>query len=152
MLAGSFFSTETAYDEFLPKYQTIMSLVEYVYPHLVNSQNGQPLYQFNLGIVIAMFLVGVRCRDKVTRDRAVDLMNLHKEYREGMWDTGGAGIIIAWLRDIEDGMRDENGNVAEDKRVFVTSAYMDLPGQRGLVGCTQRSKGGLVFREKVDYW
>jgi hypothetical protein len=152
MLAGAFFTTQTEYDQFLPEYQTIMSLVEYVYPHLVDLQGGQPLYQFDLGIIIALYLVGVRCRDRATRDRAVNLVRLHQEYREGMWDTGGVGIIIAWLRELEDGMRDENGNLPEDKRVFVTSAYMDLPGRRGIIGITQQSKQGLIFREKVIAW
>jgi hypothetical protein len=67
MLAGAFFSTQTEYDQFLPEYQTIMSLVEYVYPHLVDLQSGQPLNQFDLGIIISLYLVGVRCRDRETR-------------------------------------------------------------------------------------
>jgi hypothetical protein len=105
MLQGAFFTTQTAYDQFLPEYQRIMDLVEYVYPHLVDDNDGVPLYRFDLGIVIAMFLVGVRCREKETRGRAITMMNRNKEYREGMWDTGGAGAILSWLRDVEDEMK-----------------------------------------------
>jgi hypothetical protein len=96
MLAGAFCTTQTAYDQFFPEYQKIMELVEYVYPHLVEAKHGEPLYRFDLGIVIAMFLVGVRYRDKATRDSSAHLLNLNKEYREGMWDTGSAGAIVSW--------------------------------------------------------
>ena len=82
----------------------------------------------------------------------MNLVNLHKEYREGMWDTGGVSIMASWLRDLEDGMRDEDGNLPEDKRVFVTSAYMDLPGRRGIIGCTRKAKQGLIFKEKIISW
>ncbi|KAH8777204.1 hypothetical protein BGZ57DRAFT_854176 [Hyaloscypha finlandica] len=70
-------------------------------------RHGEPLYQFDLGIIIAMFLVSVGCRDKATRDSTAPLLNLNKEYREGMWGAGSAGTIISWLREVEDGMRDE---------------------------------------------
>jgi hypothetical protein len=69
-----------------------------------------------------------------------------------MWDTGGVSIMASWLRDLEDGMRDEDGNLPEDKRVFVTSAYMDLPGRRGIIGCTRKAKQGLIFKEKIISW
>lgn len=152
MLEGAFFMTQTAYDQFLPEYQRIMDLVEYVYPHLVDANDGEPLYRFDLGIIIAMFLVGVRCREKGTRDRAVQMMNRNKEYREGMWDTGGAGTILSWLRDVEDEMRDENGEIAEENRVSVTKAHLDLPNRRGMIGISRSSKQGLVFREEAIYW
>jgi hypothetical protein len=127
----AFCTTQTAYDQFFPEYQKIMELVEYVYPHLVEAKRGEPLYRLNLGIIIAMFVVGVRCWDKATRDSAAHLLNLNDEYCEGMWDTGSAEIIVSWLREIEDGMRDENGEIAEESRAFVTEAHLDQPHRRG---------------------
>jgi hypothetical protein len=152
MLAGAFFSTQTAYDQFLPEYQTIMDLVEYAYPHLVQADDREPLYRFDLGIIIALFLVSVRCREKVTRDRAVHLLNLNKEYREGMWDTGSAAAIVSWFSEIEDEMRDENGEIAEERRVSVINAHLDIPNRRGMMLVSQGSKQDLVLREKKLSW
>lgn len=153
MLKGCFFTTQTEYDVFFPEYRSIMDLVEYVYPHLATAEDGEPLYRFDLGIIIAMFLVSVRCRDKATRDRAVRMLNLNKEYREGMWDTGSAGTIVSWLREIEEEMRDENGEIGEENRFSVTNAHLDLPCRRGIIRVSQRSKEGrLVFREKEFSW
>jgi hypothetical protein len=129
-----------------------MELVGYVYPHPVKAKHGEPLYQFDLGIIIAMFLVGVRCRDKATRDSTAHLLYLNKEYREGMWDTGSAGTIVSWLREIEDGMRDENGEIAEESRAFVTEAHLDLLHRRGVIKLSQRSNEGVVLRETVISW
>lgn len=148
MLAGAFCITQTAYDQFFPEYQKIMELVEYIYPHLVEAKHGEPLYRFDLGIIIAMFLVGVRYRDKATRDSSAHLPNLNKEYREGMWDTGSAGAIVSRLREIEDGMRGENGEIAEENRAFVAEAHLDLPHRRGIIKLSQRSNEGVVYERR----
>ncbi len=129
-----------------------MDLVEYVYPQLVEANDGEPIYRFDLGIIVAMFLVGVRCREKETRDRAVYLMSLNKEYREGMWNTGGAGAILRWLIEMEDEMRDENGEIVEETKISLTRAHLDLPNRRGIIGISRSSKQGLVFREEAISW
>jgi hypothetical protein len=152
ILAGTFCTTETAFDQFLPEYQKIMELVKCVYPHLVEANDGEPVYRFGLGIIIAMFLVGVRCRHKATRESAAHLLNLNKEYREGMWDSGSAGTIVNLLREIEDGMRDENGEIAEEDRAFVTEAHLDIPYRRGIIKVAQKSRAGVRFREQVISW
>jgi hypothetical protein len=73
MLAGPSCTTQTAYDQFFPEYQKIMEPVGYVYPHPVKAKHGEPLYQFDLGIIIAMSLV----------DSTAHLLSLKKEYRVG---------------------------------------------------------------------
>jgi hypothetical protein len=121
-----------------------MDFLGYVYPHPVKAKHGEPLYQFNLGIITAMFLVGVGCRDKATRDSTAPLLNLNKEYREGMWGAGSAGTIVSWLREVEDGMRDENGEIADESRAFVTEAHLNKPHRRAIIKLSQRSNEGVV--------
>jgi hypothetical protein len=133
-------------------YQRIMDLVEYVYPYLVQGKNGEPLYRFDLGIIIAIFLVGVRCRHKATRDRAVHMLNLNQEYHEGMWDTGGAGNMVTWLSEIEDERRDENGDIEEENRASITKVHLDLPQRRGVICVVQRAKPDLMNIEKAFSW
>ncbi|KAE9369896.1 hypothetical protein N431DRAFT_443517 [Stipitochalara longipes BDJ] len=152
MLAGAFCTTQTAYDQFFPEYRMIIDGVEFVYPHLVQAHNGEPLYRFDLGIIMALFLVGVRCRDRAIRDRAAHLLNLNKDYREGMWDTGSTGAILNWIREIEDEKRDEHGEIAEEDKVSVAKGHLDLPRRRGFIRVSMKKKEGLVYREKAISW
>jgi len=152
MLAEASCTTQTAYDQFFPEFQKIMELVRYVCPCPVKAKHGEPLYQFDPGIIIAMFLVGVRSRDKAKSESTAHLLNLNKQYREGMWDVGSTGTIVSWLREIEDGMRDKNEEIAEKSRTFVTEAHLDLPHRRGIIKLSQRSNEGVVLRETVISW
>ena len=152
MLGGAFCATQSAYDQFLPEYQKIIDSVELVYPHLVEAYNGEPLYRFDLGIIIALFLVGGRCRERAIRERAARMLNANKDYREGMWDTGSAGAILDYIIEVEEEKRDEHGEIAEEDKVAVARGQLDLPHRRGLIKVTLRRKEGLVHREKAISW
>jgi hypothetical protein len=144
-LASAFFTSETQYDMFIPEFRSIMSLLEYTHPYLTTS--GSSLYQFDLGIIIGMHMLGCRCRERETRDKAVKMM-YSKQFREGFWDTGTASIFIGTVRDIEEENRDENGDLPDHKRVFVTCAFVDLAGRRGILGLVKRGLEGLEYLEK----
>jgi hypothetical protein len=96
-------------------------------------------------------LVGLRCRDKETRGRAIDLIHLDREYHEGTWDMDRAGCTVSWIREIEDEKRDKHGEISEENRVFVTKVHVG-PNRRGIIGLSQRSAAGLVYREKAVSW
>lgn len=147
MLAGAFFTAETLYDVFFPEFREIMELLEYTHPYITGT--GSSFYQFDLGIVIGMHLIGCRCRHKETRDKAVAMM-ASKQFREGFWDTGTASIFIEWVRDIEEEARKElgTGEIPEHKRTFVTCAFVDLAGRRGIMGSVKRGLDGLEYLEK----
>jgi hypothetical protein len=152
MLGGAFCKTQSAYDQFLPEYQKIIDGVELVYPHLVGAYKGEPLYRFDLGIIIALFLVGGRCRDRAIRERAAHMLNSNKDYREGMWDTGSAGAILDCIMEIEEENRDDYGEIAEEDKVVTAKGHLDLPQRRGLIELTLSRKESLVHREKAISW
>jgi len=144
-LASAFFTSETQYDAFFPEFREIVSLLQYTHPYMTGA--GSSLYQFDLGIVIGMFLVGCRCREKETRDIAVRMI-CSKQLREGFWDTGTASIFVQSVRDIEEEGRDENGMIPEHKRAFATCAFVDLAGRRGILGLVKKGLDGIEFIEK----
>ncbi|PMD40538.1 hypothetical protein L207DRAFT_582728 [Hyaloscypha variabilis F] len=126
-------ASAVTYGEFLPEYQQIIDGVEVVYPHLVEAYNDEPLYRFDLGGIIALFLVRSRCRDRKVRDRAVHFLNRNKDYREGMWDTGSVGAILNFIIEVEEEKRDQCGEIAEDDKVSVAKGNLDIPHRRGLI-------------------
>ncbi|PVH69614.1 hypothetical protein DL98DRAFT_522093 [Cadophora sp. DSE1049] len=147
MLKGVFVVKETDYDALLPEFRTMLSLVQFVLPHLIASAEWLVLYQFELGIVPSLFLLGLRCRDNVTRTEALDLM-LSAVYREGIWDLAAAGRIVSWIVGIEEEGRDENGYIPECKRVFLSACHLDLLNRWAVLAGTQRGLNGLVFRKE----
>ncbi|PMD42068.1 hypothetical protein L207DRAFT_527027 [Hyaloscypha variabilis F] len=152
MLAGAFCSTQSAYDEFLPEYQQIIDGVELVYPHLVEAYNGEPLYRFDLGIIMALFFVGSRCRDRKIRDRAAHFLNRNKDYREGMWDTGSVGAIVNFIIEVEEEKRDQYGEIAEEDKVSVAKGHLDIPNRTGLIKLSSKKKQGIAYIERAISW
>jgi len=148
MLAGLFFSTETEYDIFLPEFRAIVGMVEF----LILGDGPTLLYHFDLGMLVALFLVGLRCRDRETRGRAIDLMEANLNSRQGIWDVRINALVTSWIRDVEEESMDEYGNIPEEKRAIVTGADIDILGKRVVMTCTHRTKQGLIFRYKSVAW
>jgi len=102
MLAGTPFTTESAYDQFLPNFQSIVLLSSIIIPYLSPAATAsEPKFQFDIGIVAALFLVGSRCRNEdKTRVRAIEML-LGCRLREGIWDSLSVGHMARWIRSLE---------------------------------------------------
>jgi hypothetical protein len=66
-----------------------------------------------------------------------------------MWDTSPAAIICQWSMEVEEAGRDENGEIPEYKRAFVSSIFVDLAGGRGIMGLTRKGLDGPEYFEKT---
>jgi hypothetical protein len=154
-LAGMTFTDETSFDAFLPDFRSIANLSSFIHPYLIESSQDSGLYHFDLGMLPALYLVGTRCRDKTVRAKAIDLL-YSSPYREGIWDSGAIASISGWIRSVE--VRCNGGNeeyIPESKRVFLTSANVDLHNRRAKVYCTQRrglADDDLAFMEGLVSW
>ncbi|KAK0101731.1 hypothetical protein ONS95_006886 [Cadophora gregata] len=151
MLTSAFFTTQTAYDQYLSEFRKIITLCEWVLPRLMGPAGGKAVYHFDLGVLVGLFLVGAKCRDLTLRNRAIDLLFGYR-LREGFWDSAAAGLFIVWARDLDEEGRDENGEIPEEKRWFITSAYVDMDKQKCLVSATRKELDGLEFRHKEIFW
>ena len=131
-LVGMSFTSEVSFDELLPEFRAITDLAASIIGELLDFSQESAFYRFDLGILPALYLVGTRCRDRVVRGRAIDLM-LSSQIREGVWDSFCIGSISNRIRCIEE----EGGPPGEDfipesRRVFVTSVDADCgrcPGE-----------------------
>ncbi|KAG4432316.1 hypothetical protein IFR05_012195 [Cadophora sp. M221] len=151
MLTSAFFTTQTAYDQYLSEFRKLVTLCEWVLPRLTASSEGKQTYHFDLGVLIGLFLVGVRCRDLALRNKVIELL-LARRIREGFWDSAAAAFFIIWARDLDEEGRDENGEIPEEHRWFITSAYVDMDKRMAFLGATVKSLDGLKFRHKEIQW
>jgi hypothetical protein len=152
MLAGTFFTTETEYDVYLPEFTAIVNLSEGILSWILSSYSGcNPRFNFDVGIVAALFLVASRCRFDNVRKKAIDML-FAANYREGIWDALAVAQISKWLRDIELEDIGEQEVVPEEKRAVLIAVDIDLFNQRALLGASQGSKGSGVKRKTILTW
>jgi hypothetical protein len=152
MLAGTFFTTETAYDAFLPEFKAIVTLSETILPYVLSSyEGGDPRFSIDIGIVAGLFLVGSRCRFDEVRTRAIDML-FSSNYREGIWDALAVAHVARWLRSLEREGVAEGETIPEEKRAILCAINIDLHNKKAMLGAVQKAKEGIGQREALIAW
>jgi hypothetical protein len=64
VLAGMTFTDEVFFDAFLFDFRAITNLAASIYPQLIESSKRTGVHHVDLGVIPALYLVGIRCRDK----------------------------------------------------------------------------------------
>ncbi|KAH8795671.1 hypothetical protein BGZ57DRAFT_747773 [Hyaloscypha finlandica] len=59
-----------------------------------------PKFALDVGIVIPLYLVGVKCSATSLRREVIELMHASPR-REGLWDSVVAGSVVRWILDVE---------------------------------------------------
>lgn len=103
---------------------------------LVKKRSYTSKFNFDLGSILPLYLVALRCRTRSTRDRAISML-LNLPRREGVWDSVYAGRFACWLGNQEDRERDEKGVVPLWARVTGAFSKFDLQERRAHVSCLQ---------------
>ncbi|KAI4867237.1 hypothetical protein F4820DRAFT_414237 [Hypoxylon rubiginosum] len=125
----TFSDTELQFDAYLPRFSEIVNLAEevvgdeerraaakrcpnpqfcYHQPPSPDDFGGQyaarhikPSFSADLGIVPPLFVVATKCRDPLTRRKAIHLLRTSSR-REAMWDSELVARIGLWIAEIEE--------------------------------------------------
>ncbi|KAJ8122491.1 hypothetical protein O1611_g9826 [Lasiodiplodia mahajangana] len=125
----TFSDSESEFDQFLPYFREIVNLAMEVIgdeerraaakrcpnPEFCQHQAAhtdifggeytarhiKPSFSADLGIVPPLFVVATKCRDRITRKQAIQLL-LTSSRREGMWDSELCARIGNWIARIEE--------------------------------------------------
>ncbi|RDW72220.1 hypothetical protein BP5796_08254 [Coleophoma crateriformis] len=152
MLAGSFITSEMAYDVYLPEFTTITTLCDSVFLYLGSDDHEfASRFHFDIGIVAALFLVGSRCRFDIVRRKALDIL-FSANIREGMWDSLVVGHITHWLRSIELEHVKEGEMIPVENRAILNAMNVDLFGRRALLMASQGPKDCSLERTALITW
>jgi hypothetical protein len=166
LLTTAFSPPETAYDQFEAQFRTIVQLSERIHRSLVSpsggwSAEGGGTFRFEIGILPALSQVGLLCRERGVRGRAIGLLRGCRGYKEGIWDAEGVGAVSGWVRDLEEGACVEEGGidgseneyrggmVPEENRVQLVECEMTVEERRARV--VVRQSDGLE-RQGVVRW
>ncbi|KFZ18576.1 hypothetical protein V501_01141 [Pseudogymnoascus sp. VKM F-4519 (FW-2642)] len=155
LLGLAFYPTELAADRFLPEFRTVVDL-SYLIQHLLipaSTSPSMPIFRFDIGILPAISQVGLLCRDKEIRGKAIDLLLGNPGYREAIWESIVVGKICEFARTIEEVWCDGRGFVPGNRRATLTS--VEFYGRWGRAEFAQRlgpSNGGVMMRVKCFTW
>jgi hypothetical protein len=101
-LVANHFQGETSYDALVADFQEIVDLGEALINHESRNINGRrPQYSFDGSFVISIYAVGLKCRDAVTRRRAIRLLE-NCSIREGTRDSALSAKLMRIQMEIEE--------------------------------------------------
>ncbi|KAF2707311.1 hypothetical protein K504DRAFT_535825 [Pleomassaria siparia CBS 279.74] len=154
-LAGVLFTQEILYDEYLPEFKEIVRLSADV-AKICHSNSSADFWAgsflLDLGLVMPLFSLILRCRAPVLRRHAIDiLMHWHVEC---WWDPLLIVALGRFVMEVEEvGMKDEF--IPEESRAILTAKSHRPPDRVLLVQCVQRTGGpgrGLTWTERYIKW
>lgn len=123
-------ATELVYDQFEESFAHIVSRsrIALDMDHKDPQRRGRKtVFQFELGVIPALYFIASRCRNPSLRRQAIDLL-IKSGHREGIWNGTIAGRIAERLTLIEEhGLPCIRGSmdIPEDRRVRLLSTDFD---------------------------
>ena len=170
LLTGACFPPRTSWDSLLPEFEEIVTLCERFYPQV--SARGGSTYKFDIGLIVPLAVVAVRCRDIALKRRAIDLLLSKPGYREGIWDAEAMGHICEWflereeeaaiLNKLEDAVdcKEREGRLVQDKTAAkdkvptLLMILFELNQRRARIVYAMPEQGmaEMVLKEDVISW
>ncbi len=149
-LATAFSQNELEYDKFTTEFNTITTFSEAIHPTLLARDTGSRFY-FNIGILPGLCQVGMWCRQKVIRSRAINLLQRSPEMKEGVWDSESLSRFVNFLRTVEEDEADEDGFVPASKRVSWIGSSVFLYERIAQVRCFEVGGHDQVSVKENNY-
>ncbi|OTA99545.1 hypothetical protein M426DRAFT_325014 [Hypoxylon sp. CI-4A] len=98
---------EMAFDNALPYFKMAVALgsalaVSHNAPFEGSAPDPEPGFTLEMGMIPAMYLMGVKCRDPQVRREIIAVLRRHPR-REAMWDSVSAANVIEGAMELEEG-------------------------------------------------
>lgn len=126
-VASVFIINAIEWDAYFSEFHAIMKYVVKLRPRIIQ---GEGRYHFDFGLILPLFMVGCHCRNRLLRNRAIDILKEAKGYREGIWDSDACSRVTGFTRDVEEEWADENGWVPGERRFTITKTKVAVEKSR----------------------
>lgn len=94
---------EMEYDNFLSKFRHCVVLAnDMAAAHVRYSGSRKPTFTPEIGLVPALYIIGVKCRDPAVRRQALAILR-RQWIREAVWDSISAARVVERVMEIEEG-------------------------------------------------
>lgn len=128
-----FLACELPYDTHYLQFKHMLDLLESLTTATSSTQPSErpPFklsFSFDLGVVLPLFVISIKCRDPQLRRRAIaHLYSVNR--REGLWDSLGAAKVAETIMNIEEeGLGDVQSadQIGKERRVHETFARINM--------------------------
>lgn len=147
-LGTAFSQDEMEYDDFTLEFDTITTFAEDIQPAIVARDKGTR-FHFNIGILPGLCQVGMWCRQKSIRGRAINLLLKSPEIQEGVWNSESLSRFVHFLKTVEEDDADPEEVVPASKRVSWVGCSVSMYEKIAQVRYVQRS-GNVQDSVKVN--
>jgi hypothetical protein len=100
-LATALSFSQAVFDDFTSEFGDIVALSQTLLETNHIHQGATMYFSFDLGIVLPLWVVGIKCRVKAIRRRVLSLLCSHHR-KEGIWHSKLATKMIEWVMKIEE--------------------------------------------------
>jgi hypothetical protein len=149
-LGTAFSQDEMEYDDYTPEFNTITTFAESIHPSLLARDRGSR-FHFNIGILPGLCQVGMWCRQKGIRGRAINLLLKSPEMQEGVWNSESLGRFVQFLRSAEEEGTGPDEVVPSFKRVSWVGCSVSLYEKIAQVRYVQRGTD-VQESDYVTWW
>jgi hypothetical protein len=116
LLEGVFFTEECSYDAYLPEFKGMLELI-YMIVDCYHNRTQKPslgdiIFSLDMGIIPALFLLGIRCRDGIFRRQAITI--LESWHAEVCWHPTLVAKLCTFIMEVS-GLEGENGHRCRSK-------------------------------------
>jgi hypothetical protein len=156
LLTAACFPQRTSLDSLLPDFQEIVTLCQVLYKQA--SSSGGSTFFFDMGLIVPLSVVAIRCRDRGLRNEAIELLLSSPGYREGIWDAEAMGRVCQWFLGIEkeagldelayvaggiegEGRLMKDGTAGHDKIPTLLMVHFELNERRARAFCAVPGSG-----------
>jgi hypothetical protein len=135
------------YDDYTAEMSEIVTLSQRLVD-ILKSRPDNSRFSFDLGVIIPLYLIGLRCRVSSIRAHAIHLL-LSWPRREGIWDSIFAGKIAQWVQQIEEEHL-EGKHIPDWARVRRVGTAFDLQKREAELSCQQgqRTPEGIAETQR----
>lgn len=118
---------------------------------LVGLQSGPtPKFALDVGVVIPLYLVGIKCSATSVRREAIELL-LKYPRREGLWDSVVSGNVVQWILDVESVYEDRpRGIIPNWARVHSVEMAVDTSERSMLLWGYQQTSEADRTMKRLD--
>lgn len=129
--------SEMRWDKYLPHFQEAMQdaerYVEVINAHTMNSTTTattqqRPVFTMAMDIVMSLFLICAKCRDRVVRRRALAMLKSCRR-TEGIWESHACARVCERMIELEEAGALEDGTIPEHARIYQIDVTLD--GEHG---------------------
>ncbi|KAF8863511.1 hypothetical protein BDZ45DRAFT_102262 [Acephala macrosclerotiorum] len=147
-------TSEEIFDEYNTTFSEMIDLASFTLQVIDQNRSKKPKFSFDSHVVIPLHMVVHKCRDKVIRRRAIDLL-IRNPRREGVWDSTLGAKVGGWAMAVEEEFCDTNGKVLGWARIHGVLFEKDQDRRSALLTCEQRTGSEseeVVVRRKIVTW